>query len=301
MIKASSPAKVNLLFQVGPLESNGYHQVISLYLELDLREEISIAKGKPGTGVRITVTGDSLPARHLNAVPKDKSNLVYQVVEYFFGRNNIELLDLEIHIHKSVPVAGGMAGGSADAAAMMVAVNEFLAFEYGVERLPMAELVSLGADFGSDVPFSLMGGLALGTGRGDHLVAWPALSFEPHFVLVISPEGLSTPAVFAKFDELGGGSEFSEVLHPATVQELARMMSNDLQEAAVALLPSIENNISRLREVGALVAMVSGSGPTVLGLFADSETAAKASQLLNAEELLALPARASYSGTRLQN
>ncbi|NDC49121.1 MAG: 4-(cytidine 5'-diphospho)-2-C-methyl-D-erythritol kinase [Micrococcales bacterium] len=295
MIKAIAPAKVNLLFQVGPLETSGYHQVNSLYLELDLCEEVSIAKGKPGTGVSITVTGADLPARHLNAVPKDRSNLVYQVAEYFFAKNTIELSDLEILIHKSIPVAGGMAGGSADAAAMMVAVNEFLAIEHGVARLSKPDLVSLAAQFGSDVPFSLLGGLALGTGRGEQLTAWPALPFDAYFVLLISQEGLSTPQVFAKFDELGGGTEFHQVRMPESVDELASMMANDLQDAAITLLPSIQNNISRLEQVGALTAMVSGSGPTVLGLFSDAASATKAKRILSAEGLLAFSAQASYS------
>jgi len=301
MIEAIAPAKVNLLFQVGPLETSGYHQVNSLYLELDLCEEVSIAKGKPGTGVSITVTGADLPARHLNAVPKDRLNLVYQVAEYFFAKNNIELSNLEIHILKSIPVAGGMAGGSADAAAMMVAVNEFLAIEHGVARLSKPDLVSLAAQFGSDVPFSLLGGLALGTGRGEQLTAWPALPFDAYFVLLISQEGLSTPQVFAKFDELGGGTEFHQVRMPESVDELASMMANDLQDAAITLLPSIQNNISRLEQVGALTAMVSGSGPTVLGLFSDAASASKAKRILSTEGQPAFSAQASYSGTRLQN
>jgi len=301
MITASAPAKVNLLFQVGPLQADGYHQVNSLYLELDLREQVSIARGEPGTGIRITVTGENLPERHLNAVPRDKTNLVYKVLEYFYTQNNLELTDIAIVIHKSIPVAGGMAGGSADAAAMMVAVNEFLALEYGVERLSLKELVELGAMFGSDVPFSLLGGLALGTGRGERLVPLEPLNFAAHFVLVISQEGLSTPQVFAKFDQLGAGSSFSEFQMPERIAGLAELMANDLAPAAIALLPSVEANLAKLQEAGALASMVSGSGPTVFGLFADAESAEAASIGLKAAGLYTLTAKASYSGTRLQN
>ena len=301
MITVSAPAKVNLLFQVGPLQLDGYHQVNSLYLELDLRDEVTISKGLAGSGINITVAGNNLPARHINAVPKDKTNLVYKVAEYFYSKANIELDDLDIHIQKSIPVAGGMAGGSADAAAMMLAINEFLASQHGITKLSLAELIELGAEFGADVPFSLLGGLAHGTNKGEKLESLPRLPFEPYFVLVISQEGLSTPQVFARFDELGLGSTFSALSLPNSLEELANLMENDLQQPAISLLPSIEASIEVLKKLGALAALVSGSGPTTFGLFDTYQAAESVCQVLVQEGNLALVAKASYSGTRLQN
>jgi 4-diphosphocytidyl-2-C-methyl-D-erythritol kinase len=300
MIRVTAPAKVNLVFQVGKLQENGFHPVNSLYLELDLREEITLTKGQKGTGVQIFVRGENLPDRHINSVPRDSSNLVYKVAEVMFSNAGLALDDLEIDILKRIPVAGGMAGGSADAAAMLVACNEYLHAEHQVPLLTQAELITLAAQFGSDIPFSVMGGLAIGTDRGQNLEALEPLTFDTHWVIAVSSEGLSTPAVFARFDELSQGSSFTDLSQPiASLADLVSLMANDLEEAATSLLPSISLTKSKLMELGAAKAMVSGSGPTVVGLFASAEQADQAAEHLGIAGLTCFRASASYAGTRL--
>lgn len=300
MIRASAPAKVNLVFQVGKLQSDGYHSVNSLYLELDLREELSLTKGQAGSGIQIFVRGENLPARHINSVPRDNTNLVYKVAEAMFARAEVVLEDLEIDILKRIPVAGGMAGGSADAAAMLIACNEYLHLYHQIPRLAKAELIELAAEFGSDVPFSVLGGLAVGTDRGQKLSALDPLGFETHWVIAISNEGLSTPAVYDRFDELAGGTSFTELGQPiGSIAELAELMVNDLEGAATYLLPAISQTKAQLVELGALKAMVSGSGPTVIGLFASRDSADQAAQELSSAGVTCFIASASYGGTRL--
>jgi 4-diphosphocytidyl-2-C-methyl-D-erythritol kinase len=299
VIRAIAPAKINLVFQVGQSHA-GYHEVNSLYLGLDLFEEITLTEAAEGTGLEILVSVENLPERHLKAVPTDKTNLVYQVIVRMFEKFEIALPDLLVSIHKRIPVAGGMAGGSADAAATMVAVNELLAKHYGIQKLSKTELLDLAKEFGSDVPFSLLGGLAIGKGRGEKLTQLPALAFDCYFVLLVSPAGLSTANVFARFDQLGITSNFKELNASIdSVTELADFMENDLQQAAISLQPGIGDSIARLESLGALKAMVSGSGPTVLGLFQTKDQATAAIEQLSSEGLLTLLAKPSYLETRL--
>ena len=301
MITAKAGAKINLVFQVGQLQPDGYHPVNSLYQELQLSDLVSIEKGVPGSGFSIEVTTEGLPSRHINSVPKDRTNLVYKVAEYLFGRANIPLLDLSVTINKQIPVAGGMAGGSADAAAMLVAVNEYLSIEHQISRLSDQDLLEIAKEFGSDVPFSFCGGLAIGQVRGEQLTSLPALPFETNWVILISQEGLSTPSVFARFDQLGGGTQFRDLSQlPRNVTELAEIMTNDLQEAAISLLPAIASNLHVLEDLGALKTIVSGSGPTVIGLFESGELANRAVEQLRNMGQFALTTRAGAGGAQLQ-
>lgn len=301
MIRASAPAKINLVFQVGSLESTGYHPVNSLYLELDLREEIQLQRKSDIAGVNILVQSHTLPSRHVNAVPTDSSNLVYKVAHKLFTNAGIDLSELEVQITKRIPVAGGMAGGSANAAAMLVATNEYLFEEYAVAKLADSELLGLAAEFGSDVPFSMVGGLAIGTGRGEKLVSCEPLRFETHWVLAIANEGLSTPQVFAKFDEISQPNNFTDLsVELGSIEELAKLMTNALEPAAVSLLPTVGQNLQLLEQLGSLKAMVTGSGPTVIGLFESAEKATFAAKTLTEMGLLALTAVPNYLGTRLE-
>ncbi len=300
MIKATTPAKINLIFEVGELAQNGYHPVNSLYLELDLREEIVIKEGVDG--VVISVDGD-LPARHLNAVPKDSSNLIYKVALALCSKLGVELPAINVDLYKRIPVAGGMAGGSADAAAMLVAFNTYLHENLGTELLTNEELKDLAATLGSDIPFLIDGGLAIGVGRGEQLTSLAPLPFETFWVICVSNEGLSTPVVFGRFDELFDVEPFSdfEALEISSIDDLALVMANDLEEAAISLLPSIESSKAKLEDLGALKAMVSGSGPSVIGLFRSLEEAELARVSINNSGGFALVASASYAGTRLEN
>lgn len=302
MITVSAPAKINLVFQVAKIADDGYHPVNSLYLELNLRDRLSLVPTVENQAVGISVSSTTLPARHVNSVPTDQSNLVYLVAEKMFSAQGVKLAGFDILIDKKIPVAGGMAGGSADAAAMLVASNRYLNQFHDKDLLSNEELIELAKQFGSDVPFSLLGGLAIGTNRGENLKQLEPFGFDCHFVIAISQEGLSTPQVFARFDEIGQSSPFSDLGIALTgIQQLARIMNNDLEPAATTLLPSISNTIEVLNLSGAIKAMVTGSGPTVIGLFDNAELAEKAAQTLAEIGLIGIPALPSYLGTRLES
>jgi len=302
IIKATAPAKVNLVFEVGGIQPDGYHPVNSLFLALNLREELTLVNGEPGTGVSIYVHGETLPERHIQAVPTDETNLVYKVAQALANHHNIPTPDLQVDIHKRIPVAGGMAGGSSDAAAMLVALNEFFYQEQGITRLSKAELAALGAKLGSDIPFCLYGGLAIGTNRGEQIQELPDLQFESNWLLCISNQGLSTPLVFHKFDELSSGNSFSDLgsLRINSAQELAAVISNDLEEAALALMPALADLKEQLEESGALRAMVSGSGPTIAALFDSADSCQEVVELLKAQGIFALVSTGPSAGARLE-
>jgi 4-diphosphocytidyl-2-C-methyl-D-erythritol kinase len=302
IIRASAPAKVNLVFEVGQLASDGYHPVNSLFFALDLREELTLVKGEPGTGISIYVHGDSIPEAHINSVPTDHSNLVHKTAVLFAQKLGKSTPDLQIDIHKRIPVAGGMAGGSADAAAMLVAMNEFMHQEHGTEKLSIEELAVIGAELGSDVPFCLYGGLAIGTGRGEVIAPLEGLSFETNWLLCASSKGLSTPTVFAAFDELDTETQFTdltELSKTSTATELGSRMTNDLEQAAFSLMPSLSQQVRELEELGAIRAMVSGSGPTIAALFESEAKAIEVSKALNSQGVVALTAKGGAQGARL--
>jgi 4-diphosphocytidyl-2-C-methyl-D-erythritol kinase len=302
IIRASAPAKVNLVFEVGQLEADGYHSVNSLFLALELREELTLVKGEAGTGISIYVHGDSLPEAHINAVPTDQSNLVHKTAVLFAQKLGKQIPDLQIDIRKRIPVAGGMAGGSADAAAMLVAMNEFMHLEHGTPNLTIEELAAIGAELGSDVPFCLYGGMAIGTGRGEVITALTDLAFETNWLLCASSKGLSTPTVYAAFDEMGSHTVFTDLTDAsaiASVHELGQQMTNDLEQAAFRLMPSLSELVDQLEQLGAIRAMVSGSGPTIAALFDSEAKAVEVSNLLKSQGLVSLTAKGQALGARL--
>jgi 4-diphosphocytidyl-2-C-methyl-D-erythritol kinase len=302
-ITASAPAKVNLIFEVGNLEANGFHNVNSLYLALDLREEVTISPGLPGTGISIYVSGENLPARHIAAVPTNESNLVSRVATLLSQELGINIPDIQIDILKRIPVAGGMAGGSADAAAMLVAFNEYAHQNLGTTKLTQNQLLEIASKLGSDISFSILGELAIGTGKGDHLQALPVFSFETHWVIAISQQGLSTPLVYAKLDELESYSTFSDLETTSrgvkNSAELAKVLKNSLEAAAIALMPNLKTLKDSIEELGALRAIVSGSGPTIAALCSSKEQAESIALKLNAQGIFALTAGSPAHGANL--
>lgn len=289
MIRASAPGKINLYFAVGPKLANGYHEVCSVYLALNLRETVGVDFAPE---LSISVDG-TLAQDHLNAVPRDETNLVVRA-----GRLVTEV-PLRFEITKQVPVAGGMGGGSADAAAALVATEALTGL------MAKQDAVTLGAD----VPFALMGGVALGTGVGEKLIPLN-MKGELHIVLITSAGGLSTPTVYAKLDELREGANLVPETAPQEPNELiaalaagdigaiARLAHNDLQWAALELKPELQDIIDRAKVAGALAALVSGSGPTVFAIASDSKTAH-----LIAEEFgsAAVVTSGPAKGARLEN
>jgi 4-diphosphocytidyl-2-C-methyl-D-erythritol kinase len=265
-----APAKINLHLSVGPLRRDGYHDVATAYHAVSLHDEV-IASDSDGLAVSVSA-GTGVPVED---VPQDPSNLA-AAAAMALARHVGRSPDVALHITKGIPVAGGMAGGSADAAAALVACDAL--WSTGLSR---GELSALGAQVGSDVPFSLTGGTAVGTGRGEVLA--PVLArgrFQ--WVAALADGGLSTPDVYAECDRLREGREVPEprvgsdlmaALRAGDADALGVALHNDLEEAACSLRPALRQTLGTGREAGALGAVVSGSGPTVVFLARSPEHA----------------------------
>ncbi|MEU7718504.1 4-(cytidine 5'-diphospho)-2-C-methyl-D-erythritol kinase [Streptomyces tibetensis] len=270
------PAKVNVQLAVGAARPDGYHDLANVFLAVGLYDEITVT---PADELRVTCEGPDA-----DQVPLDRTNLAARAAEALAGRYG-RSPGVHIHIDKDIPVAGGMAGGSADGAGALVACDAL--WGTGASR---DELLEICAELGSDVPFSLVGGAALGIGRGERLTPLEA-GGTFHWVFAMAGRGLSTPAVFREFDRLGEGTDIPEpvasgellaALAKGDPDALAAAVSNDLQPAALSLLPDLAGTLATGRAAGALTALVSGSGPTTAFLVRDPESAAAVAQALTA-------------------
>ncbi|MER7758604.1 4-(cytidine 5'-diphospho)-2-C-methyl-D-erythritol kinase [Streptomyces sp. NPDC097619] len=271
------PAKVNVQLAVGAARPDGFHDLANVFLAVSLYDRVTATPAAPGE-LTVTCSGP-----YADQVPLDRGNLAARAAELLAARHGLSP-DVHLHIDKDIPVAGGMAGGSADGAAALLACDAL--WGTGASR---EELLEICAELGSDVPFSLVGGAALGTGRGEHLTALPAGTF--HWVFALAHGGLSTPAVFREFDRLTEGTpvpapEASPALLAALAagdpEALAGTLVNDLQPAALSLAPGLAATLDAGLGAGALAALVSGSGPTTAFLVPDPETAAKVADALEA-------------------
>ncbi len=276
VVVARAPAKVNVHLGVGPLRPDGYHDLRTVYLAVSLFDTVTAG---PGDGLSLTVAGEGTgAARGADLVPTDRRNLVWQAAEILAESAGV-VADATIEIAKSIPAAAGLAGGSADAAAALVALDAL----WGT-RAAREDLVGLAARLGSDVPFSLVGGVALGAGRGEQVT--PVLSRTRwHWVLGIAGEGLSTPAVYGELDRLRAAGRVPDgedlpaaepvvaALRSGPTAALASAMANDLQAPALALRPELGRALRAATEAGAAAALVSGSGPTVAALAHDEQDA----------------------------
>jgi len=262
------PAKVNLQLAVGPREADGYHNLVSVFQAISIYDDVTISKSASGSGITIEITGD-----HTHGVPGNSTNLAVKAAQLIADEYDFAV-DIHIAVNKSIPVAGGMAGGSADAAAVIVGLNELFDLEMSRE-----EMLEFGSQLGSDVPFMITGGTAIGQGRGDQLTA--ALSRGTyHWVLALSTVGLSTPAVYQECDRLRAGLDIAapqtsdalmQSLLSADPKAVGLALQNDLQSAACSLRPALTLVLDVGEEYGALGAIVSGSGPTVAFLVGDEE------------------------------
>lgn len=305
-VTASAPGKINIFFKVGALQDNGYHEVLSVYQALDVRETVSVTAGGEWS---VSVSG-ALSAEQIAAVPTGEDNLVVRA-----AKTIAELAELEnphpvnFEITKNVPVAGGMGGGSADAAAALLAVDELWCT--GVDG---DALLTKAAELGADIPFALLGGTAIGVGKGDDLEPINGVQ-ELHWVLVPMDAGLSTPRVYAKLDEIRSARgeapdlvatpskprELISALQFGDAREVAKYLHNDLQEAAVALMPELSITMHAGLAAGALAAMVSGSGPTVAMLAESAEAAESIANHLAFEGYIAIPTHGPARGTLLEH
>lgn len=269
-VTARAPAKINLQLAVGSPGGDGFHPVATAYHAVSLYDEVTAT---PADRLSVTVTGTvGVP---VDGVPLDGTNLAAAAAAALARRAGREP-GVRLDVVKGIPVAGGMAGGSADAAAALVACDAL--WGTGLSR---SDLAGLAAGLGSDVPFSLVGGTALGTGRGEVLT--PVLArgrFE--WVVALAEQGLATPLVYAECDRLRSGRVLPEprvadammtALRSGDAARLGAAMGNDLQAAAVSLCPALRRTLETGREAGALGSTVSGSGPSVVFLARDAEHA----------------------------
>ncbi len=278
------PGKVNLQLSVGPLDPDGYHEVTTVFQAISIYDDVMVKFAEPGSGISLEISGSTALG-----VPSDFTNLAYRAAQLMIDRHDLDS-DLSIHIKKEIPVAGGMAGGSADAAAVIVAFDAL--YELGMSRDGMEKI---GAELGSDVPFAITGGIAIGRGRGDHLT--PVLARGSYnWVLAMAPQGLSTQAVYNECDRLRTGLDISrpqvgdqilQALRAGDSLMVGKSLSNDLQPAACSLRPALRLVLDVGIDYGALGAIVSGSGPTVAFLVADEERALDLTVALSASGVVA--------------
>ena len=268
-VVARAPAKVNVQLSVGRREDDGYHPLATVFQAVSLWETV-IAEPREDGDVTVSVELQPTVTCDPGSIPLDESNLAVRAARAVAERFGIER-GVDLTILKAIPVAGGMAGGSADAAAALVACAE--AWETGATR---AELDALAAPLGSDVPFALHGHTAVGQGRGDLLT--PAMTRgEFHWVIATQDAGLSTAEVYAAYDaSIAEGRRLprepiiDEVLMAALragdATALGPCLSNDLEEAALGLAPHLRATLEAALDAGALAAIVSGSGPSIAAL-----------------------------------
>lgn len=289
------PAKVNLQLAVGPPRADGYHSLVTVFHAVSLFDEVTVLSADKTS---LTVTGEDAAA-----VPLDRSNLAWKAASALVKAAGLRGSAVEIRIRKRIPVAAGLAGGSADAAATLLACNEL--WQTGLSQRQLSELA---AGLGSDVPFALLGGTAVGRGRGEELT--PALAAGSyHWALAFAHQGLSTAQVYATCDRLRaaraaagdqpepGEPELSRPLMTALRSgdpaRVGPLLSNDLQPAALSLQPELRRALTAGREHGALGAIVSGSGPTCAFLASDAAHARELAVALTGSGVCRAAVRAS--------
>ena len=261
------PGKVNLYLEVGDRRPDGFHELTTVFHAVSLADDVTV---RDADVLSLRLLGEGA-----EGLPADGRNLAWQAAELMAGHVG-RAPDVDITINKSIPVAGGMAGGSADAAAVLVGMNALWEL-----RVPRRDLHAMAARLGSDVPFALHGGTALGTGRGEELTTVLARNVF-HWVLAFGAGGLSTAAVYSEVDRLRAVGSPPRLSDPEPVltalsagdpHELAPLLGNDLQAAALSLEPNLRRTLRAGVEAGALAGVVSGSGPTCAFLCASADEA----------------------------
>lgn len=303
-VRASAPGKVNLTLRVGPPNPDGYHPLVTVFEALSLRETVTVRTTKT-PGVRVETTAylpDGSVDEATTAAMADLdpgSHLAVRAARILqrlaaAGPWASTAAGVSIRVDKRVPVAGGMAGGSADAAAALVACNQLWDLGLGADQLQ-----AIGRSLGADVPACLVGGIALGTGRGDRMRVLAdgeaGDTSAHHWVMLLAHEGLSTPEVFREFDRVDAACA-PGLVEPTPgetralrsgPEELSQRLVNDLQAPALRLRPELARTMEAARRAGALAVSLSGSGPTVAALARDAEHAHDLARALEAEDTVA--------------
>jgi 4-diphosphocytidyl-2-C-methyl-D-erythritol kinase len=261
-VTVRAPAKINLQLTVGPLRPDGYHDLVTVFHAISLFDEVSVSSAEADS---VTVSGEGAAQ-----VPANADNLALRAVSALRavtggpgGPGGVA-----VTISKRIPVAAGLAGGSADAAAALVACNEL--WHAGLSQQDLCEVA---ARVGSDVAFAVLGGTAVGRGRGERLTPALVSAAQYHWVLALADGYLSTPEVYGTLDRMRGvlapapsapelSTEVMAALRAGDPEKLGQSLSNDLQAPAISMFPALRKTLAAGREFGALGALVSGSGPT---------------------------------------
>lgn len=280
------PAKINLYLGVGAVRADGYHDLVTVYQAISLYDEVTV---RPAARLGIAVHGEGV-----GQVPTGRDNLAARAARRIAAVAGVRP-SVHIDLVKAIPVAGGLAGGSADAAATLLACDAL--WQTGLDS---DRLAALAAELGSDVPFVLRGRTALGSGRGEQLAAVLTRG-SYHWVLALDEGGLETPAVYAELDRERGGAPHPEAPGPGDLLAalragdavaLGRVLHNDLQAAAVRLRPRISRVLDAGRELGVLGGVVCGSGPTCAFLTRDADDATRVAAALAGSGLVRTVRRA---------
>lgn len=274
-VTARAPGKVNLHLAVGDRREDGFHTLTTVFQAVSLHDDVTVQNADV---LSLEIVGEGA-----DELPVDERNLAWQAAELIADHVG-RAPDVSIMIDKSIPVAGGLAGGSADAAAVLVAMNALWEL-----KLPRRDLRALGGQLGSDVPFALHGGTALGTGRGEELaIVLSRTTF--HWVLAFADGGLLTRSVFAELDRLRDAGSPPRLGEPGPALaalaagdpvQLAQLLGNELQAASVSLDPTLRRTLRAGLEAGALAGIVSGSGPTCAFLCASPTAAVESATRLS--------------------
>jgi 4-diphosphocytidyl-2-C-methyl-D-erythritol kinase len=269
-VRVRVPAKINLHLHVGPVRGDGFHELTTVYHAIGLYDEITARRGDTLT---LTMEGEGTGQLSLG-----EDNLIVRAARALADETGHDP-HARLHLKKQIPIAAGLAGGSADAAAALVACDQL--WGTGLSR---DDLAGIAATLGSDIPFLVLGGTALGTGRGELVSPVLTGGHAWHWVLAVAEEGLSTPTVYQTFDQLkarDGGQDAAgttdgllAALRQRDPDVLAAHLANDLQAAALHLRPELQGVLDAGLDAGALAGLVSGSGPTVVFLAEDARHAA---------------------------
>jgi len=263
MFKATCPAKINLFLKLTGKRADGYHELESLFAFLDLADELTVKKS---TEFKLEISGE------FAGFIDQKNNLFTKILDFFANEFQISK-NLHIKIKKNIPVGAGLGGGSGNAAYFMKALNEIFSLKLSKEKLQEISL-----NFGSDIAFFFEGKASIVKGRGEIIENFP--EFKPIEILLINPkENLSTPQVFQKFDGNFSQKIPTEILLKKDVFDLIKDFPNDLEKPAISVLPVISEILNELKNNGAEIAKMSGSGATCFAIFSDKK-------LIEAEEKL---------------
>jgi 4-diphosphocytidyl-2-C-methyl-D-erythritol kinase len=296
-VKVRVPSKINLHLGVGPLRADGYHELSTVYHAISLFDELT---ARPGDTLALTMEGEGAGELAL-----DDSNLIMRAARALAAKARVPAY-ARLHLRKSIPLAGGLAGGSADAAATLLACDLLWGTGYSKD-----ELAEIGAELGSDVPFLLYGGTALGTGHGETVSPILARPTTWHWVIALADGGLSTPTVYRELDRLRDSpwpptalespDELMGALRQRKPEVLGAALANDLQPAALSLRPELADVLKAGYDAGALAGIVSGSGPTCVFLAADGPHADRVAADLNEAGVCrsAVTARGPMPGARV--